>query len=157
MLAKPYPFPFQNTLEQLLILASVLVVVLGLVYTFILKSSLVIEAILLAVLLGSLVGGVAYLIVKHRQGHATVPVQARALDARNKGNNATRAAPAQPPPPAPPPRASARESEMGAARQSSMSLRSKRRSERVDQGAAGTSRPENSHERRQQTLVSAQV
>ena len=71
MLAKPYPFPFQNTLEQLLILASVLVVVLGLVYTFILKSSLVIEAILLAVLLGSLVGGVAYLIVKHRQGHAT--------------------------------------------------------------------------------------
>jgi hypothetical protein len=88
VLAKPYPFPFQNTLEQLLILASVLVVVLGLVYTFILKSSLVIEAILLAVLLGSLVGGVAYLIVKHRQGHATVPVQARALDARNKADPA---------------------------------------------------------------------
>ena len=37
MLARPYPYAFQNTLEVLLILASILVVILGLVYTFVLK------------------------------------------------------------------------------------------------------------------------
>ena len=55
VLAKPYPYPFQNTLEKLLILASVLVVLLGLVYTFIIKSSLLVEVLLVTVLLTSLV------------------------------------------------------------------------------------------------------
>ena len=38
MLARPYPYAFQNTLEVLLILASILVVVLGLIYAFVLKA-----------------------------------------------------------------------------------------------------------------------
>ena len=74
ILARPYPYSFQNTLEVLLILASILVVVLGLVYSFLLKSSLLIEAILLATLLGSLLGGLAYLVAKHCRGYAA-PLQ----------------------------------------------------------------------------------
>ena len=37
------------------------------------QSSLLIEVILLAVLLGSLIGGLAYLVTKHRRGYAADP------------------------------------------------------------------------------------
>ena len=92
VIARPYPYAFQNTLEVLLILASILVVVLGLVYTFILKSSLLIEAILLSVLLGSLVGGFAYLVIKHCRGHAGSPARPDAPNAR-KGHQKAAAGP----------------------------------------------------------------
>ena len=97
LLVRPYPYAFQNTLEALLICASVLVVVLGVVYTFILKSSFLIEAVLLAVLLGSLLAGFGYLVTKHWLGHAA-PMQSEAHDIVMRNQ----AIPARPPPPPPP-------------------------------------------------------
>jgi len=52
-----------------MILSSILVVILGLAYAFIFESSQLVQGLLLSVMLGSLGGGLAYLIVKHsRQG-----------------------------------------------------------------------------------------
>ena len=49
------------------------------VYAFVTKKSLVVEVLLVSVLLGSIVGGAAFLVYKHRQVHTTVksPVGAR--------------------------------------------------------------------------------
>ena len=98
--ARPYNFPFQNTLEVraavgiyalylvvrlvprthepmgvfhlspacaqvVLLLCDMLVILLGLLYGFVTEQSFEVEASLMIVLLGSLVGGLAYIVVQH--------------------------------------------------------------------------------------------
>ena len=59
---RPYHFPFQNSLEVYLLLSSMLVIVLGLVYTFVIIHSVAVEVVLLVTIVGSSVAGFAYLL-----------------------------------------------------------------------------------------------
>ena len=62
---RPYPYAFQNSLEAVLLLCSVVVILLGLAYAFLAVQSTAVEVALMSVLLGSLVLGAAYLAYKH--------------------------------------------------------------------------------------------
>ena len=67
LMARPYPYHFQNRLETLLLLASIIVIILGVAYAFAPEPSPLLEGLLLTVLLGSLVGGLVYILAKHWQ------------------------------------------------------------------------------------------
>ena len=63
--AQPYTYAFQNSLEVYLILSSILIVGLGVGYTFVVVKSVVIEYLLIGALFGSLILGALYLLVQH--------------------------------------------------------------------------------------------
>ena len=63
--ATPYPFRFQNRLEVFLLGCSMLVVLLGVIYAFVAVKSVAVEAALLTVLFGSMVGAALFIVVKH--------------------------------------------------------------------------------------------
>ena len=63
---RPYHFDFQNALEVHLLLCSMLVIVLGLIYTFVAIRSVVVEALLMTVLLGSVLASIAQLLRESR-------------------------------------------------------------------------------------------
>ena len=75
----PYPYAFQNLLEVWLSCSSMLIVALGLIYAFVAAKSVVVEAVLLTVLIGSLVVSGVYLAYQHGRLHraAHPPGEAR--------------------------------------------------------------------------------
>ena len=66
-LAQPYVFPYQNQLEMYLLLSSILVIILGFIYTFFTKQSDFVEYLLVAVLIGSLALGALYFWVMRKE------------------------------------------------------------------------------------------
>ena len=96
----PYPYAFQNSLEVMLLLSSVVVILLGLAYAFVAVQSTAVEIALMCVLLGSLTLGAAYLAYKHAKLARVLAVSGR-LPPVLSAARPTKAtlAPSQPPPP----------------------------------------------------------